>query len=120
MRILWKFSTSSRTRNTIKMRGKRGIKMGTAISGISNDSYLDLVQQFPLRPIRSRNAHQQAKLMLRSLVGKRGPAIRDYKTVLASLIADYEKSANLRLDTSKVSAAEIVQHLLTERDMSIN
>jgi antitoxin component HigA of HigAB toxin-antitoxin module len=58
--------------------------------------------------------------MLRSIPGKRGPAARDYKAVLASLIADYERSANLRLDTSKVTPAEIVQHLREERGMSVS
>ncbi len=58
--------------------------------------------------------------MLRSLVGRRGSAVRDYKTVLASLIADYERSANLRLDTSNVTAAEVVVHLLAERNLSVN
>lgn len=58
--------------------------------------------------------------MLRRLAGKRGSAVRDYKTVLVSLIADYERSAKLRLDTSKVTAAEVVLHLLDERVMSAN
>ena len=58
--------------------------------------------------------------MLRSLVGQRGSAIRDYKTVLGSLIAEYERSANMRLNTSNVTAAEIVLHLLDERNMSVN
>jgi antitoxin component HigA of HigAB toxin-antitoxin module len=59
-------------------------------------------------------------LVLRGLIGKRGAAVRDYKAVLASLIVDYERSANLRVDTSKVTAAEIVMHLLQERGMSVN
>jgi predicted XRE-type DNA-binding protein len=58
--------------------------------------------------------------MLRSLVGKRGSAVQDYKTVLVSLITDYERSAHLQINTSKVSAAQIVLHLLAERDMSVN
>jgi antitoxin component HigA of HigAB toxin-antitoxin module len=94
--------------------------MATALSAISDDPYLELVQTFPLRPIRSRNTHQRALAMLRSLTGKRGSAISDYKTVLASLVAEYERSTNSRLDTSKVTAAEIVLHLLEEHNMSIN
>jgi HTH-type transcriptional regulator/antitoxin HigA len=84
------------------------------------DPYLQLVRSFPLRPIRTRTAHQQAKAVLRSLVGARGAAARDYKVVLASLISDYERSANLRMDTSKVTAADVVQHLLGEQGMSVN
>jgi len=94
--------------------------MATTLTTTSSDPYLDLVQSFPLRPIRTRIAHQRAKDMLRSLVGKRGSAAQDYKAVLVSLIADYERSANLRLNTSKVTAREIVLHLLAERDMSVN
>jgi antitoxin component HigA of HigAB toxin-antitoxin module len=87
---------------------------------ISADTYLELVQAFPLRPIRSQNAHQHAKQMLRSLAGKRTSAIRDYKVVLVSLVAEYERSANLTLDTSDVTAADIVLHLLEDRGMSVN
>lgn len=86
----------------------------------SDDSYLELVLAFPLRPIRSRGAHQHAKAVLRGLSGKRGAAARDYKGVLASLVADYERSANLRMNTSNITAAQIVRHLLGERDMTIN
>ena len=94
--------------------------MPTTLSTTSSDPYLKLVQSFPLRPIRTRNAHQLAKTMLRSLSGKRGSVIRDYKIVLASLIADYERTANLRLDTSKVTATQVVMHLLDEHAMSVN
>jgi antitoxin component HigA of HigAB toxin-antitoxin module len=93
--------------------------MAAVIPATSHDAYLDLVQMFPLRPIRTRSVHAQAKTMLRSLVGKRGSAARDYKTVLASLIADYERTANLRLDTTKVTPAVIIQHLLEQREMSV-
>jgi HTH-type transcriptional regulator/antitoxin HigA len=94
--------------------------MAITLATTFSDPYLELVQSFPLRPIRSQTAHQQAKAMLRGLIGKRGAAIRDYKTVLASLIVDYERSAHLRLDTSSVTPAEVVRHLLGERDMSVN
>jgi len=94
--------------------------MATTLTTSSNDRYLDLILSFPLRPIRTRTAHQRAKIMLRKLIGRRGSAVQDYKAVLASLISDYERSAILRLDTSKVTAKEIVTHLLAERDMSVN
>jgi hypothetical protein len=93
--------------------------MTTILSTTSNYAYLELVSSFPLRPIRTRSAHQRAKMMLRTLIGKRGSAVRDYKTVLASLIAEYEKSSKFLLDTSKVTAGQIVLHLLDERKMSV-
>ena len=94
--------------------------MPTTLRTTSNDPYLELVQTFPLRPIRTANAHRQAKAILRSLIGKRGAAVRDYKSVLAGLVVDYERAANQRLNTSKVTAADVVLHLLGERDMSVN
>jgi hypothetical protein len=95
--------------------------MASALSKIVvSDPSLELVQSFPLRPIRSRAAHEEAKLVLRNLIGKRGPSVRDYKAVLASLITEYERNANLRLDTSKVTASQVVRHLLAEREMSVN
>jgi len=64
--------------------------------------------------------HEQANRVLRSLSGERGAAVDDYKTVLVSLIERYERDAGLRLDTSKVTAADVVRHLLEERSMSVN
>ena len=40
--------------------------------------------------------------------------------MLLSLIVEYENSAGLRMDTSKVTAADVVLHLLDERSMSVN
>jgi len=92
----------------------------TTLSTTSNDPYLELVLSFPLRPIRSHSAHQQAKARLRDLAGRRGSAVRDYKIVLGSLIVDYEQSVNMRLDTSKITAAQIVRQLLEEHGTSVN
>lgn len=41
--------------------------MAATVSPTSNNPYLDLVLSFPLRPIRSKAAHQRGKAMLRSL-----------------------------------------------------
>jgi antitoxin component HigA of HigAB toxin-antitoxin module len=107
--------------NMTRIFGKADIEMSTTTSNLStSDAYLELVLSFPLRPIRSAKTHGQAKKVLRDLIGKRGAAAKDYKAVLASLIADYERSAHLRLDTSAVSASEVVRHLLDERDLSVN
>jgi HTH-type transcriptional regulator / antitoxin HigA len=90
------------------------------MSRSGSDVYMGLVRRFPLRPIRSRGAHQEAKQVLRGLGSERDSAARDYKAVLATLIADYERDAGQRLDTSKMTAADIVRHLLAEREMSVN
>jgi HTH-type transcriptional regulator/antitoxin HigA len=84
------------------------------------DDYMKLVKQFPLRPIRSGSAHSRAKAMLRSLSGIRGSAVADYRMVLMSLIESYERDAGLRVDTSRLSAADVVRHLLKENGLSVN
>jgi antitoxin component HigA of HigAB toxin-antitoxin module len=83
--------------------------------------YLDLILHVhPLRPIRSNAEHQQAKRALRSLAGDRRKVAADFKKVLVGIIETYEREAGMQLDVSAVSAADIVHHLLDERNMSAN
>ena len=44
----------------------------------------------------------------------------EYLDVLVDLIADYEKRAGHVIDTSKVTAADLVRHRIEERGMSIS
>jgi antitoxin component HigA of HigAB toxin-antitoxin module len=86
-----------------------------------NDPYLNLIHNVhPLRPIRSAHEHQQAKKALRSLAGDKRKVAAEFKKVLISIIETYENESNLKLDTSNVSPAQIVRHLLAERNMSVN
>src|SRR2546421_48783 len=102
------------------IKSQRALPVATAVLKHKTSLHSDSVQCFPLRPIRTRSAHRQAKSVLRSLIGRRGSAVRDYKSVLAVLVTDYELTANLRLDKSKVTAGQIVSHLIEERGMSVN
>jgi antitoxin component HigA of HigAB toxin-antitoxin module len=45
---------------------------------------------------------------------------RDYVSVLVSLIADYEKRARHAIDTSHVTAADLVRHKIEQRGMSVS
>lgn len=78
------------------------------------------MRAFPLRPIRSVQAHQEAKGILRGLSGQRDIGVADYKAVLVSLIVDYERKSAQQIDVSRTSAADIVRHLLAQRSMSVN
>ena len=85
------------------------------------DSYMELISEFPLRRIKTAADHVRAtKMVLRlSVVGSdRGAA--DYLDVLVDLIADYEKRAGHVIDTSKVTAADLVRHRIEERGMSVS
>ena len=44
----------------------------------------------------------------------------EFKKVLVSIIETYERESGMQLDTSGVSAADVVRHLLAEREMSVN
>jgi antitoxin component HigA of HigAB toxin-antitoxin module len=85
------------------------------------DPYLDLVMNvYPLKPITSDQEHQRAMKALRSLAGDKREVVAQFKIVLISIIEAYEHDAKLELGTSQVSAADVVRHLLEERNMSVN
>jgi len=85
------------------------------------DTYLRLVRAFPFLRIRSALQHAAAmKVYLRVSSGPADLGTRDYLDVLAELIADYERRAKGAIDTSKVSAADLVRHRLEERGMSVS
>lgn len=61
-----------------------------------NDDYLDLVKQFPLRPIRSEEEYDQASELLNELVASADdPGLsdgeRDYVAVLTQLTQAYDE-----------------------------
>ncbi len=86
----------------------------------SGDSYFDLVRAFPLRRIASASHHAKAKEIVFHLSPKRDRGTRDYVNVLVDLIVDYEKRAGHVIDTSHVTAADLVRHKIEERGMSVS
>jgi HTH-type transcriptional regulator / antitoxin HigA len=85
------------------------------------DPYLRLILNIhPLRPIRNDGEHQQALKALLSLANDKRKVAAEFSSVLASIIATYERKRGWGLDTSRVTAADVVRHLLDERDMSVN
>lgn len=95
--------------------------MATTTKDKSLDRYLKLIRAFPLRRIDSPSQHAKAKqIMMRLSSSPQDRGTFEYLDVLIDLIADYEKRRGLALDTSKVSAADLVRHRLQERGMSMN
>ena len=84
------------------------------------DSYFDLVKEFPLRKIRDAGEHRQALAVVARFAGrdKVDQGVADYLGVLTDLIAEYEKRAGHAIDTSKVTAAELVRHLMAENGLT--
>lgn len=85
------------------------------------DTYMELINEFPLRRIKSDSMHAKAtKLVLRLSSQRADRGSTDYLDVLIDLIAEYEKRTEQTLDSSKVSAAELVRHRIEERAMSVS
>jgi HTH-type transcriptional regulator/antitoxin HigA len=86
------------------------------------DRYLELIKEFPLRKLKNADEHRQALEIFGRFAGreKLEGGIVDYLDILADLIADHERRANYSIDASKVSAAEVVRHLMTENDLTIS
>jgi len=85
------------------------------------DTYLALIQEFPLRRIKSTTDHARAtRLVLRLSSDPLDQGTADYLDVLVGLIADYETRAQYNFDTTRVSAAELVRHRMEERGLSIS
>jgi antitoxin component HigA of HigAB toxin-antitoxin module len=87
-----------------------------------DDAYLDLVREFPLKEIRTVEQQKAALKMSARFVGR--PSLSDdeldYMRVLLKLIQDFGKSPQSRLDTSRMTAADIVSHLMEENRLTIS
>jgi antitoxin component HigA of HigAB toxin-antitoxin module len=85
------------------------------------DSYFTLVRAFPLRRLRTASDHTRAKETYLELSrGKPDRGTRQYLEVLVDLIAEYERRSGQTIDTSSVSASELIRHRLEVRGMSVS
>lgn len=82
------------------------------------DPYLELIQKFPLRPLRTEADHQAAGAVAGHLIGlvrKLTRAESDYFEVLVPLIKEYEKKHHEPKSTlQKVSGRQVLQHIISE------
>jgi HTH-type transcriptional regulator / antitoxin HigA len=84
-------------------------------------SYLSLIAEFPLRRIQSAAEHARAKALVLRLSGPQADrGVAEYLDVLIDLIADHERRSDQVVDTSGVSAAELVRHRIEQRGMSVS
>jgi HTH-type transcriptional regulator/antitoxin HigA len=82
---------------------------------IDTDRYLDLVQQFPLRPIRSEAELDRAIAMIDALLdqARRNSDEEDYLDVLSDLVEKYEDEHE---PMPKVSDAELLRFLIENQE----
>jgi HTH-type transcriptional regulator/antitoxin HigA len=81
------------------------------------DNYLELVRQFPLRPLRSDKELDRAIAMIDSLLDRDrlGPAEEDYLDVLGDLVERYEDQSHPIPD---VSDGEMLRFLIDQREVT--
>jgi antitoxin component HigA of HigAB toxin-antitoxin module len=98
--------------------------MRTTKSSEARDSYLELVRRLPLRRLKNQQQHAEAvKVLARVSMqhqGSRDSGVRDYLDVLAGLIDDYERAAQLKVDTSQTSPAGVVRHLMDANGLTVS
>jgi antitoxin component HigA of HigAB toxin-antitoxin module len=86
------------------------------------DSYFELISEFPLRKLVGKEEYRHALGIFARFAGreKLDDGIIAYMDILADVIADYERRAGHAIDTSKVSAADVVRHLMEENGLTIS
>ncbi len=84
------------------------------LSGPERDHYFELIQRFPLRPIRSDGELAEAIDLINSLIvrGDLDSGENDYLDVLADLVERYEAEEH---PMPSVSDAEMLRHLIEAR-----
>lgn len=81
------------------------------------DRYLELIQTFPLRPLRSDAELDRAVAVIDRLVtrAKLSAGERDYLDVLSDLVHKYETTAN---PIPTASESEVLRYLMTARGIN--
>jgi HTH-type transcriptional regulator / antitoxin HigA len=85
--------------------------------GTTKDHYLELINEFPLRPLRNREDLVQAMRVLSRLhdQGECDAAERDYADVLGEMIDRYQSTTRKR---PTLAAADLLQFLLDSRSIA--
>jgi HTH-type transcriptional regulator/antitoxin HigA len=83
-----------------------------------SDRYLDLIRQFPLRPIRTKSEANAATKILDRLFGQEDvdPGEADYVAVLTNLLDAYERERD-PLYHSHASGLEVLRELVKQHGM---
>ncbi len=84
------------------------------------DDYLDLIREFPLRPLRSAREHKAAAAILDRLAvrpeGSLSPGQQDYLETLTLLVQDYDEQ-HFRIQTSHLQPVEMLKYLMEQAGM---
>lgn len=96
--------------------------MSTAKTATPQRSYLALIAQFPLRPIRSKRELGRAMKIAGHLAtyeeGTLPPGKQDYLDTLTVLIEDYQRRHPI--EVPDVSPLAMLKHLMEEHEMNVS
>jgi HTH-type transcriptional regulator/antitoxin HigA len=95
------------------------MKVTTPQRNAVGDRYLELVRQFPLRPLRTKADYTRATEVMDVLAVREEGALsrdeRDYLDTLALLIEEYDSRRSSPLPAEPV---EVLRHLMEAHDMN--
>lgn len=108
-------------RSTAHVPSKAGRTASSAVKVSGHKtalSYSQLIQKWPLRPIRTEADATKARRLIDRLMAKRASSksVQDYLEVLAMLVEAYEQQSDL--DTPDASHAAMLAYLLDTRAVS--
>jgi HTH-type transcriptional regulator / antitoxin HigA len=90
----------------------------------AGDEYLELVRQFPLKPIRHESDHAEAIRLLAPLAGRfeqLSPDQKEYVEALSILVRDFERRHHDdRLSLRRTTPLERLRFLMPENDISVS
>lgn len=101
------------------MRTTRAATKRRVAAPAVGDDYLDLVKQFPLRPIRSQAEMATAGAVLDRLAGRDDltPGQRDYLEALVRFVREFEEQT-VRATLGRLTPVEVLKHLMRENRMN--
>jgi HTH-type transcriptional regulator / antitoxin HigA len=84
-----------------------------------SDDYIELIREFPIRPIMSVKEHSAAQAILDRLVGRDdlSKGQLDYLAALVRFVEDYE-SERFALEMKQLTPIELLRYLMEQNDMN--
>lgn len=95
--------------------------MPATIRHSAGDSYMKRIAELPLRRLKTAAEQARAKrIILRLSSQETDRGATDYLDVLVDLVADFERRSKEAIDSSTLSASDLVRHRMVERGMSVS
>jgi HTH-type transcriptional regulator / antitoxin HigA len=93
----------------------------TANRAAISDRYLDLVREFPLRPIRTKADYDRAGKLIDRLAtqeeGSLSPGEQDYLDTLSLIVEEYDRAS--RPHRRQIDPIVLLKHLMEESGMNV-